>query len=222
MKALVISVHPDDEALGCAGTILKHKERKEEVGWLIITNVAKEHGYSDSQVSARKDEVKRAYKELGFDYMENLNYAPMGLEPSLLGKLVKEISDVFNKYKPELIYLPNRSDAHSDHRITFDAVMACTKSFRYPYIKQVMMYECISETEFAPALPEKVFIPNYFVDISLYLKKKLDILEIYESELGPHPFPRNGRNVEALATFRGATVGVEYAEAFSLIKYIDK
>jgi LmbE family N-acetylglucosaminyl deacetylase len=100
--------------------------------------------------------------------------------------------------------------------------MACTKSFRYPFIKRVLMYECISETEFAPALPEKIFIPNFFVDISKYLEKKLEIMRIYESELGEHPFPRSERNIEALAVFRGASVGVEYAEAFQLIKFIDK
>jgi hypothetical protein len=84
------------------------------------------------------------------------------------------------------------------------------------------MYECISETEFAPQLPEKVFIPNYFVDISEFFDKKLEIMQVYQSELGEHPFPRSNRNIQALATFRGATVGVNYAEAFQLLKFIDK
>lgn len=84
------------------------------------------------------------------------------------------------------------------------------------------MYECISETEFAPTLSEKVFLPNYFVDISTYFAEKLEIMKIYESEIGTHPFPRSLRNIEALATYRGASIGVEYAEAFQLIKYIDK
>ena len=84
------------------------------------------------------------------------------------------------------------------------------------------MYECISETEFAPQLHEKVFIPNYFVDISDFFKQKIKIMQIYESELDEHPFPRSERNIEALATFRGATVGVEYAESFQVIKIIDK
>jgi len=84
------------------------------------------------------------------------------------------------------------------------------------------MYECISETEFAPALAEKIFIPNYFVDISKYMDKKIELIGVYESEIGEHPFPRSNKNVEALATFRGATAGVEYAEAFHLLKFIDK
>lgn len=84
------------------------------------------------------------------------------------------------------------------------------------------MYECISETEFAPALPEKVFIPNYYVDISEFIERKLEIMKIYKSEIAEHPFPRSLKNIKALAHFRGASVGVEFAEAFQLLKYIDK
>ena len=124
--------------------------------------------------------------------------------------------------KPEIVYTLNRSDVHSDHRIVFDAVMACTKSFRSPFVKQLLMYECISETEFAPALAEKVFIPNYFVDITHYLHKKLEIIRVFESELGEHPFPRSIENVKSIAHFRGASAGVQYAEAFQVLKFIDK
>jgi LmbE family N-acetylglucosaminyl deacetylase len=146
----------------------------------------------------------------------------MGLSSSVVNEIIPRISSIFVDFKPEVVYVMNRSDAHSDHRFTFDAVAACTKSFRYPYIKKVLMYECISETEFAPQLPEKVFIPNYFVDITEFLTRKIEIMKIYESELSEHPFPRSIDNIRALATFRGASVGVEYAEAFQAIKIIDK
>ena len=82
------------------------------------------------------------------------------------------------------------------------------------------MYECLSETEFAPQLQESMFIPNYFVDISAFLKRKIEIMKIYESELGEHPFPRSIENIRALATIRGAMAGVRYAEAFQVIKMI--
>ena len=80
------------------------------------------------------------------------------------------------------------------------------------------MYECISETEFAPALPEKIFQPNCFVNITEQIEKKIEIMNIYKSEMGQHPFPRSERNIRALATFRGAMSGVEYAEAFQILK----
>lgn len=221
-KVIVVSAHPDDEVLGAGGAILKHVANGDEVYWLITTNISESAGFSEERVQSRQTEIRKVETELGIKKTFLLDYPTMDLSSSSVITMVPKISEVFNEVKPEVIYCVNRSDAHSDHRITFDAVVACTKSFRYPYVKKVLMYECLSETEFAPALFEKAFIPNYFVDISGFFKKKLEVMRIYESELGQHPFPRSERNIEALATYRGASVGVEYAEAFQLIKYIDK
>ena len=219
---VVISAHPDDEILGVGGTLLKHKKNGDKIYWLITTNIFENQGFSKERISSRQKEIKKISEALSVEKVFMLNYPTMSLSTSTLIEMVPKISKIFIEIEPEIVYCLNRSDAHSDHRITFDAVMACTKSFRYPFIKQILMYECISETEFAPQLPEKVFTPNYFVDISSFLEEKMNLMKIYESELGKHPFPRSLKNIEALATFRGASVGVEYAEAFQLIKYIDK
>lgn len=221
-KVIVISAHPDDEVLGAGGSILKHVANGDQVYWLITTNISEAGGFPPEMVSERQKEINKVEEVLGIQKTFLLNYPTMSLSSSTVNEMVPKISKVFKEVEPEIIYCLNRSDAHSDHRYTFEAVMACTKSFRYPYIKRVLLYECISETEFAPALPEKVFLPNYFVDISNYLQKKLEVMNIYASELGEHPFPRSERNIEALATFRGASAGMDYAEAFQLIKYIDK
>tara|TARA_B100001057_G_scaffold184276_1_gene184987 strand:+ start:540 stop:1211 length:672 start_codon:yes stop_codon:yes gene_type:complete len=221
-KILIVAAHPDDETLGVGGTILKHKENGDHVSWLIVTNIIKEYGYNKLQIKSRKKEIDLVAKKYNFDNVFKLEIPTSTLSTSSLFKLIPSISKIFNDLKPEVIYTMNRSDAHSDHRVIFDAIMSCTKSFRYPHVKSVLMYECLSETEFAPSLNEKVFQPNYFVDISKYLEKKLEIMRIYKSELGEHPFPRSLKNIKALATFRGASVGVKYSEAFQLIKYIDK
>jgi len=222
MNVLVVSVHPDDETLGAAGAILKHKANGDRVVWLIVTHVLKDFGFSEERILEREKEIEAVKQAFGFDAVENLKYPTMMLDNTSLLKMVPEIGNIIHKHQCETIYTVNRSDAHSDHRIVFDAVMANTKSFRFPFIKKVLMYECISETEFAPALAEKAFVPNYFIDISPYLGQKLEIMSIFASEMGEHPFPRSKRNIEALATFRGAQCGVEYAEAFQLLKYIDK
>lgn len=222
MKVVVISAHPDDEIIGCGGTLLKHKDNGDEIFWIIITNVFENQGFSKQCVESRQQEIEKVKSMIGFSSVHKLDYPTMSLDSNSINKMIPQISTLFNEIKPEIIYVMNRSDAHSDHRMTFEAVAACTKSFRYPFIKKVLMYECISETEFAPALPERVFQPNYFVDVTKYFNKKLEVLKLYESELGEHPFPRSIRNIEALATYRGASVGVEYAEAFQLIKFIDK
>lgn len=221
MKVIVISAHPDDEALGAGGTLLRHIENGDDVTWLIATDVTVNGGFTEERVKSRHEEVKKVAELFGFKEVIQLNFATMTLSSSELPNLVGEFAEVFNRVKPEVIYCPNRSDAHSDHRVVFDAAWACTKSFRYPFVRKFLMYECISETEFAPPLQNKSFSPNYYVDISDYHKKKLDIMKVYASELGEHPFPRSFRNMTALATFRGAVAGVDLAEAFQLLKYID-
>ena len=219
---IVISAHPDDEILGAGGTLLKHKSKGDNLAWVIVTSMTEEQGFSKEKITEREKEIKKVSQMVGFSNVYRLNYPVVTLNSDSMNDMVPEISSIFLEFKPEVIYVMNRSDAHSDHRYTFNSVMSCTKSFRYPFIKRVLMYECISETEFAPQLHEKVFIPNYFVDISDFFKQKLKIMQVYESELGVHPFPRSERNIEALATFRGASVGVEYAESFQIIKIIDK
>lgn len=218
---MFIGAHPDDETIGCGGTILKEKSRGSKIAWLNATEIFEKDGYQKARVESRADEIKRVTEMYDFDEVFSLGLPTTSLNGAHLPMMVSRIAAIFDAFTPSTVYVTNRSDAHSDHRYLFDAVMACTKSFRYPYIKRLLMYECISETEFAPALSERAFIPNYFVDISQFMDQKLRILKVYGSELGSHPFPRSEENVRALATFRGATAGVKYAEAFQLLKFID-
>lgn len=219
---VVVSVHPDDEVIGAGGTLLKHKRNGDSIFWIIITCITESGGFTADRIKERDGEIAVVAKMLQVQRVFQLQFPTMTLSSESLIKLVPDISKIFTQVNPEIIYCVNRSDAHSDHRVAFDAVMANTKSFRFPSIKQVLMYECVSETEFAPALPEKAFIPNHFVDVSEFIDQKFEILKVYKSELGDHPFPRSIKNIEALATFRGAFAGVKYAEAFQIIKSIDK
>ena len=219
-KVLVISAHPDDEVLGCGGTLLRHKNIGNDIYWIIVTGMYKSIEYSNERISSRELEINNVVKELNIKEVFQLNYPTTSLTPVNLQTLIPKISEIFKKVKPAIIFCPNRSDAHSDHRIVFEATMASTKSFRHPYIREVLMYECLSETEFAPALSENSFVPNCFVDVSNVIEEKIQLMNIYKNELGEHPFPRSERNIRALATFRGAIAGVEYAEAFQLIKSI--
>lgn len=217
-KILTVSAHPDDETLGAGGTLLRHKKQGDSINWLIVTNITSEQGFAKERIISRQNEIEEVANLYGIEKTVKLDYPTMSLSSSSLQNLIVDISEVINDIQPKIIYLMNRSDAHSDHRIIFDAVMACSKSFRYPFIREVLMYECISETEFAPALPEKVFQPNCFVDITDEMEEKIKIMKVYSSELGEHPFPRSERNMRALATYRGAMTGVEYAEAFQILK----
>ena len=183
-QIIFISVHPDDETLGCGGTILKHLENGDKLFWLIITNNLNEPEiWGEENVKLRQKEIKAVSELYNFEKVFNLNYSTTKLDLLPLGELTQAISKVIKEIKPEILYTHNRSDIHSDHRVSFNAVMSAVKSFNNPFIRKVLMYETVSETEFSPALQENAFIPNFFVDISKYIDKKIEIMKIYESEL---------------------------------------
>ena len=219
-KVLVLAVHPDDETLGCGGTLLKHKANGDEIHWLIATEIKESEAFTKEMVKKRKSEIKKVALSYGFDSVNELGLFTMRVDEYSMSELISKISKVFKRIKPNIVYLPFKSDVHSDHRKIFEAAYSCTKVFRYPFIKKIYMMETLSETEFAPSVKEDSFIPNVYVDISKFFEKKLEIMRIYESELGTHPFPRSEKNLKALATLRGATAGCEYAESFMLLKEI--
>ncbi len=214
------AVHPDDETLGCGGTLLKHKNNGDSIHWLIATDIKESEGFANDHVQRRESEIKRVTALYSFDTVHRLGLSTMSLDQYSMSELIEKISKVVTEIKPSIIFLPFKSDVHSDHRRVFDAAFSCTKTFRYPYIKKIYMVETLSETEFAPSLKEDAFVPNFFVDITEYMNKKKEIMRVFASELGEHPFPRSERNITALATLRGATAGCEYAESFVLLKEV--
>jgi LmbE family N-acetylglucosaminyl deacetylase len=214
---LVIAPHPDDETLGCGGTLLKHRESGDIIHWLIVTSLAEEDG-SVTEIARRKKEIEKIRKAYNFASVIPLNFPAMRLDKLSLKEIVTSIGKAINATSPNILYIPNPYDIHSDHRIVYDATVSCSKWFRYPSIKRILIYEVISETEFNQTPLSGAFMPNSFSDISNYINKKIEIMKIYKSELARHPFPRSSKNVRALATFRGATAGFRYSEAFVLYK----
>lgn len=219
-NVLVIAVHPDDETLGCGGTILKHKATGDAVHWLIVTSIKEENGFAASVVEARRQEIKAVSSMYGFDGVYDLDFPTMQLDDIPFDRLIGSISDVVELVEPDIVYLPFKGDVHTDHQIAFKAAYSCTKTFRYPSIKKIVMMETLSETEFTPSTKEDSFIPNMFVDITVFIERKIEIMNFYKNEIGTHPFPRSERNIRALSTFRGATAGCKYAESFMILKEI--
>jgi LmbE family N-acetylglucosaminyl deacetylase len=219
-KVLVLAVHPDDETLGCGGTLLKHKDNGDEINWLIATDIKESEGYDKQTVKAREDEIIKVGRLFNFDSVNRLGLPTTKVDKYSMSELISKISSVVKKVKPNIIYLPFKSDVHSDHKYIFDAAYSCTKSFRYTFINKIYMMETLSETEFSVSTKEESFTPNVFVDISNYIDRKIEIMKIYESEIGEHPFPRSERNIRALGTYRGATSDCDYAESFMLLKEV--
>ncbi len=219
-KVLVLAVHPDDETLGCGGTLLRHKKNGDEIYWLIATSIRGEDGFEESRVLQREKEIEIIAGMYGFNAVFQLNFPTMKVDELSRSEIIRGISGVFCEVEPNIIYLPFKNDVHSDHRIIFEAVCSCTKTFRCPSVRKVLMMETISETEFAPGSMGCVFVPNYFVDISDFLDKKLNIMKVYKDEIGDRPFPRSLENIKALATFRGGMTGSRYAESYMILKEI--
>lgn len=216
-KVFFIAVHPDDETLGCGGTILKHKDNGDEIYWLILTKANQKITNIENIEAIQKKYVREVAEKYEFNKYIHLDYLTTELSFYDLGSIIRKVKNIFDEFKPEIVYLPNRSDVHSDHKVAFEACYSATKNFRAPYIKKILMYETLSETEFAPAIDSYTYIPNVFFDITAYFELKIKALEIYKVELMNKPFPRSLSTIEALARYRGSRIGVQYAEAFQLL-----
>ena len=178
-RILAVAVHPDDETLGCGGTLLKHKANGDKIYWLICTTLKKNHSYYQS----RDKEISKVSKIYNFNSVHNLSLETTKIDQYSMAELIEKISKVVNKVRPNIIYLPFKEDAHSDHKKIFEASYSCTKSFRYPFIKKIYMMETLSETEFSLSSIENIFVPNVFVDISAFMDKKIQIMNIYTFQI---------------------------------------
>ena len=218
-KVLCIAVHADDETLGCGGAMLKHKAQGDEIHWLLLTGPSENHpcNFSQEHIEARAERVSRVAKAYGYDSLEYLALPTQLLHTLDLRDIIQKISEVIKRIQPNILYTMFANDVHSDHRVAFDAVYSCTKSFRYPFIEKIYMMETLSETEFALATSANTFLPNVYVDITDYIEKKLEIMQMYPTEVMQEPYPRSLSSIEALARIRGSRAGVKYAEAFQLL-----
>tara|TARA_B100001057_G_scaffold463785_1_gene518332 strand:- start:9326 stop:9997 length:672 start_codon:yes stop_codon:yes gene_type:complete len=222
MRTLVISPHPDDETLGVGGTILSRIKKKKKVAWLIVTSLEK-NDQNENLIKKKKQEIEKVRKNYKFYKTFQLNFHATKLDQIPLNKIIDSISKVIKSFKPNEVFLPHISDAHTDHQKIFLAVSACTKTFRYPYINKLLCYETISETGYGINSKKKNnnFNPNYYVNIENFIKKKIQIAKFYKTEIKKHPFPRSIKNMKSLAILRGAESNNKYAEAFELLKFIE-
>ncbi len=216
---LVIAPHPDDETLGCGGTLLRFKATGHSIHWLIVTAMEGPQ-FSDAQRLRRQQEIEKVAKSYAFDSVTQLGFPAAQLETVPLHQVVGGIGKAVATLKPDTLVVPFSGDAHTDHGIVFTASAATGKWFRYPSVKRVLACEILSETDFSLNPADLVFRPNVYIDVSQWLDEKLSIMRLYAEECGDHPFPRSESNIRALATVRGGQCGASAAEAFMLLKEI--
>lgn len=219
MRDLYVSAHPDDETLGCGGTILRRRAAGGEAFWLIATS-AHEPEWGAELIARKAVEVERVADAYRMSEVFRLGLPTARLDALPRAEVMAAVREVVEGVRPATVYLPHPGDVHSDHVAVFDAAVAVLRSFRTRELgpSRILCYETLSSTDAAPPLPGRAFLPQVYSDVTETLDEKLEIMRLYETEAQDDPLPRGPSAITALARLRGATVGVQYAEAFALVR----
>jgi len=218
MKVLVIAPHADDEVLGCGGTIVKHVVGGDTIRVCIVTTFY--HAQSYKEKVGRRDEVTRVENVLGVRepfYRLKFPNACLDMEPQK--NLNDRLEEIISGFRPDILYIPHGGDLHKDHRLVFEAALVAARPATAPFIKRILSYETLSETEW---LPGKGFVPNYYIDITDFLETKLEAMKEYKSQLKDYPHPRSLERITSLAKKRGSEAYMGAAEAFIMIREVDR
>jgi N-acetylglucosamine malate deacetylase 1 len=226
-RVLVIAAHPDDEVLGCGGTIAKHIMKSDSVHILILShgvdsrNLGEPNDRQKKEKVALQQQTNSACGILGATSVAVANFPDNQCDTVPLLHIVKRVEAEILRVTPEIVYTHHSGDLNVDHQIAFQATVTACRPLPDNRIKSVFSYEVPSSTDWAPSIKSHLFAPNYFVDISSTLSKKLQALKAYTSELRDFPHSRSLEAVESLAKWRGANCGVRAAEAFVTIRRIE-
>ncbi len=219
MRVLVIAPHPDDEIIGVGGTVAKRVREGNEVYVCVVTKGISPLFRPDFVEQGRR-ECREADLKLGVKETFFLDFPAVMLETIPRHELNGRIAEVVQNINPEEVYIPHRGDMQIDHQMVVDSAMVAVRPRGKNYPKRVYSYETLSETGWNIPNVTNEFIPTVYEDISDTYKLKIEAMRIFESQLAPFPAARSIGAIEALTKFRGATVNVEAAEAFSLIREV--
>ncbi len=216
---LVIAAHPDDEALGCGGALVRHVARGDRVQCLFLADGAGSRS-EGADVGLRQRQAEAAARRLGAAAPMLLGFPDNRMDSVPLLDIVQAVEKVIAEVRPDIIYTHHGNDLNIDHRITHQAVLTACRPQPDSCVRAIYGFEVPSSTEWASPEAAPAFRPVRFVDISDYLQHKMALLDCYADEMRAFPHARSREAVEALARWHGATVGVAAAEAFSVIREI--
>jgi len=215
-RALVIASHPDDEILGSGGTIKKLINDGFEIVTVIVAKGRKEEEHHIQKFTSL------ANGHLGVGKVIFMQFPNLKLNTVPLHEITKEIEKLLDTYTPDIIFTHHYGDLNQDHQVTFQAVMTAARPLPGKKPIEILCFETVSSSEWTQNTQDKLFKPTYFVDISDTINDKLQALRHYDVEMRTFPHPRSYEGVQHLARVRGMTVGVEYAEAFEIIRRVWK
>ena len=228
-KILVIAAHPDDEVLGCGGTIAKLKKEGSDIYvYFLAEGVTARYLQKDfnsekvkKEILKRNQDCVRALRILGVkkNNIKFENNLCCRLDQVPLIDLEKKIEEKINIIKPNIIFTHWDNDLNIDHKIINHAVRVATRPINKDFIKEILSFEVLSSTEWNCT---EAFNPNYFVNISNFINIKCKSFNMYTNEVRAGLHPRNSEHIKALAKYRGGQAGYKFAESFSLIKKFAK
>jgi LmbE family N-acetylglucosaminyl deacetylase len=227
MNVLVIAAHPDDEVLGCGGTIARLSKEGHEISIAILgegltSRFANRRDTSKKSIKAIQKCSREAAKLLGVaaDHVLNFTLPDNRFDTVPLLDVVKMIEKIIDQTEPECVFTQHGADLNIDHAIVFRATLTATRPVTDTLVKQLYAYEVPSSTEWAFQKLEPRFTPNLFIDVSETLKLKIAAMQLYESERRDFPHPRSTEALEVIAKRWGSVAGVGAAEAFEIIREI--
>ncbi len=223
---LVVAAHPDDEVLGCGGTIARHADAGDQVQVLIVAEGAtsrqpqRDRDQASHELSALAQAAHQAGAILGAQGVELLDLPDNRLDSLDRLDLIKQIEERIARHQPQVVYVHHAGDVNIDHRRLHEAVVTACRPTPGQPVRRLLSYEVASSTEWQPPGSAPAFQPNWFVDITAQWALKRQALEAYAAEMRPWPHARSIEALEHLARWRGAQVGVEAAEAFCLLRQL--
>lgn len=219
MTVLVIAPHPDDEVLGCGGVIAKRAAAGDEV-WVCVVTEGKTPMYSEEFIRNEDSEMRNAHRKLGVAHAITLKLPSAMLDSVPQHEINEKLTEVVDMVKPDEVFIPHHGDIHIDHQIVADAAMVSLRPNGKNKVRRILAYETMSETDWNTPNIQNAFIPNVYEDISEYVVQKTEALMMYRSQVQEYPAARSPIGIQGLALHRGATVGMESAEAFMLIREV--
>jgi LmbE family N-acetylglucosaminyl deacetylase len=214
-KVLVIAAHPDDELLGCGGTIKKFINSGYEVVTAIVARGRPSEHHRIKKFS------KLANKQLGIKKVIFLDYPNLRLETYPLHKIIETLCKLIEVYEPDVVLTHYHGDINRDHQTVFEAVLTATRPLPGTKPVEILCFETVASSEWGNHHRES-FKPNLFVDITDTIDDKIEALRHYDLEMRPAPHPRSYEGIRMVAGVRGMSVGTNYAEAFEIVRRIWK
>lgn len=222
-KILVVAAHPDDEILGCGGSMRAHRTAGHAVRTVIVAQgLAARGAIGEAELEAHRTAARQANARVGVDQVIFGDFPDNAMDTVALLTVAKFIEAQIRDFQPDTIYTHHPHDLNVDHRVVSQAVATACRAQPGAGVDTILFFEVASSTEWQLDPTGAAFVPNWFVEISTCLDDKIQALSEYAHEMRPWPHTRSYEAVRHLAHWRGATVGVEAAEAFVLARRISR